>query len=433
MTHNHSFDALYRLAKQGDIKRAEKVWRAGLQRGKMKDIKTWGFMMKLYVDNGHHNRALELFQSISSSQSLKQNHITILTALRACCHLQNEDGLQMITEIHGQIQQNHIAETIVYSTLIEAYSKCGDLKAAESVFENVSTDLFTAKSMLTAYSEHNHHLDVISLFERMQNRADYGIIMDSVCYLIALNSCCKSESFERGKTIHRNLKEMQFECGIKIQTQLIDIYGKSGDLVTARNLFDAVIADERDDVLWTTLIRCYGFNGKVAESLALWKEWREHIDYGKTHCDQSVGYLVIIGVCSHCGAVDEAVRIFEDSKQSGNCNEKIYAAMMDGYARSGRLRDGLELLTEYEQIYGTASKAYGHLIMALFNGARTFNDLQIAENLYSKIKSTNFVDPTDDVLQTATTLMRQIYHQHRGSLHSDMQSVIDGICLKNYK
>ena len=225
--------------------------------------------------------------------------------------------------------------------------------------------------------------------------------------------------------------EMQIECDVKIQTQLIDIYGKSGDLVTARSLFDAVPLEKRDDVLWTTLIRCYGFNGKVDESLSLWKEWREHINYGQTHCDQSVGYLVMIGVCSHCGAVDEAVRIFEDSKQSVNCNEKIYAAMMDGYARSGRLRDGLELLTEYEQIYGVESKAYGHLIMALFNGARNHNDLQIAESLYSKIKNTNFVDPTDDVHQTATTLMRQIYHQNPGSLHSDMQSVVDSICLKN--
>ena len=232
-----------------------------------------------------------------------------------------------------------LADIKTAGSLIGAYGKLGDVASARRVFDDRKgeKDRRTLCAALMTALERNGCLEeIIALYQEMK---ESGGAMGSVYHLIVLNACCKSGHFSQAKAVHADLLASDtsgwMRRDVLLQTQLIGIYGKAGELAMAKQLFDDIAEEAKrsDVVVWTSLIWSFGVHGKAELALELFASMQSE-------------YVLRP---RHGGRIWDGVRVFEQCQASGECNEKVVAAMIDGYARNGRLREGYALFIEYKR------------------------------------------------------------------------------------
>eukprot|EP00250_Pteridium_aquilinum_P003152 c13481_g2_i2 orf=832-2694(+) len=99
------------------------------------DASSWGAMVTSYCLNDQWVSALELFKSMQEN-GVESNKGTLLSLLKACG---NVGAIGQGTLIHEQIIRNNFeSDTLLGSTLLDMYAKCGSLEEAQKVFDNLS-------------------------------------------------------------------------------------------------------------------------------------------------------------------------------------------------------------------------------------------------------------------------------------------------------
>eukprot|EP01083_Nonionella_stella_P203059 741239_1 len=449
-------------SKCNDIKSAQHVFDSMTQR----DHITHNAMLTALQDHGYNDKVIECYLKMDACYI---SDITYFIVLRAITHhTDRTSNLDLIQSIHQNVMNNQVNTNMkLMNALIAAYGKCGDLDSAKSLFNTAvnvyrDTDDYNGAviSMIGAFGANGEMNSAKELFESTTRDNDmicaalmsayeanecFEAIIDlyndmkhcelnDVCYLMVLKACAKSGRYEMGCTVQKHLEttangRRMLRENVFLQTQMIDIYGKSGECDKALTYFMEQINDEmkrKDVVIWTAIIQCFGINGKADVSMQLFDEMVNK--YGLKA--EYVTYFVLINVLSHCQMTKDALLIFEQSKRNDKCNEKTYCAMIDGFARNNQLEDAYQLFVEYEGLYNSYSmKSYHQMLIALLNGCRKYNDLRIAKIVYRKIQKAQF-NTKEDVRGNADTLMRDIYLQNRRqtatrtNIENDLQRVI---------
>ena len=102
-------------------------------------------------------------------------------------------------KIHCDIERKALLDNnlVVGTALIDMYSKCGLLKEAQIIFDQLRVrDPITWNSLITGYSQLGETEVVLGMLERM--RAD-GNEPDAVTFLCIMNSCCHASLVEEGE------------------------------------------------------------------------------------------------------------------------------------------------------------------------------------------------------------------------------------------
>eukprot|EP00250_Pteridium_aquilinum_P017437 c23625_g4_i1 orf=1-333(+) len=86
-----------------------------------RDVVLWTALMAGYVNQGHHEEALNCFQQMQHGVTV--NSVVFICALKTCGAIGDmEKGL----EIHAEtIQKGLEGELLISSTLVDMYGKCG--------------------------------------------------------------------------------------------------------------------------------------------------------------------------------------------------------------------------------------------------------------------------------------------------------------------
>ena len=142
-----------------------------------KNVVSWTAMIAGYVQNHSFANALGLFVSMLTS-GVKPNHFTfssMLVACAGCC------SLLMGQQVHSMILKSGIpGDTVLLSSLVDMYAKCGDIHAAFCVFEALSSkNVVSWNLIIGAYSRHGLAARALDEFERMTRS---GIKPDRVTF-----------------------------------------------------------------------------------------------------------------------------------------------------------------------------------------------------------------------------------------------------------
>ena len=451
-----SFEKLHAFAKKGHVTEAERIWMNEIKGSDDIDTKSYGFMMKFYLKHNRNESVLSLFDEISAMNKLHHNNATYLLSLSASSNISSK----RVQLIHHQIITNNVQSIKVWNALILSYGKCRDLALARKVFskalsmetrdtatyvamigalapnkqieeaqktfDDISDDQMNAVvigKMMNVYLENAMYSNVIELYLEFKDKA----ILNDVCYLIVLKSCTKAKYYDLAKSVIDQIKVTHSNNNVFIQTQLIGTYGKMGNLDAAQRVFDGM--GSKDIVAWTAMIDAFGINGKADESLKLFHKMQKikGLEVG------SVAYLAIINALSHCGNVGDAINVFEDSKVNKKCNEKIYGAMIDCYARCGQLVHAQRLLAECEAVFAPNRRSlFHHILISVMNGCKIYNDLKSAQKIFDRIKRNKSLFKTkEDVVSKATGLMKDIYAQNnvdnKSEIEVEMQHIIQNM------
>lgn len=241
-------------SKAGLIKDASFVFESMPERS---DV-TWSSMVAGYVQNELYEEALVLFHR-ARMIGLEHNQFTMSSVICACA------GLAALIEgkqVHALLCKIGFGlNMFIVSSLIDMYSKCGSIGEAYNVFQGMEDgNTVLWNSMISGFARHACSLEVMILFEKMQQA---GMLPSEVAYISVLTACSHMGLVESGrKYFNLMITEHNVSPNVVHYACMVDIFGRSGLILEAHNLIDKMPFDATAS-MWGSLLAACRIHGNL--------------------------------------------------------------------------------------------------------------------------------------------------------------------------
>ncbi|KAI3804106.1 hypothetical protein L1987_32276 [Smallanthus sonchifolius] len=168
---------------------------------------------------------------------------------------------------HGLLIKNGFIDDSIMSTcLIDMYFKCGKTRLAHQVFEEVSEDqrdVVLWGAMIAGYAHNRLQIEALEYLRWMLKEK---ISPNSVILTTILPVISHVQARRLGQEVHAYvIKTKEYSKQLFIQSGLIDMYCKCGDMGSGRKVFYG--STERNTISWTALMAGYAANGRLEQAL----------------------------------------------------------------------------------------------------------------------------------------------------------------------
>lgn len=294
----------------------------------------WNSMLSGYVINEHNSAALDIVSRVHQSGVYLDSY-TFSGVLKACINLLN---LRLGLQVHGLVvTSGYELDYVVGSILVDLYARVGNIKDALGLFHRLpKKDTVAWSGLITGCAKMGLNWLAFSMFRDMVY-LDSGV--DQFVISSILKVCSSLTSLRSGKQIHAFCVKSGYEYEGVIQTSLIDMYSKCGEIEDGLALFECT--PERDTVCWTGIIVGCGQNGRAEAAI---KFFHEMIESGLK--PNEITYLGVLSACRHAGLVDEARTIFNSMKTEKGIEPSIehYNCMVDLLGQAGCFEEAEKLI-----------------------------------------------------------------------------------------
>ncbi|XP_077222484.1 uncharacterized protein LOC143856222 [Tasmannia lanceolata] len=353
-----------------------------------KNVVSWNTMISGYAQNGRVNSAYELFEKMLERNVVSWN--TIIAALAQ---------VGRIDEAHGLFDRMPVRDVISWTAMVAGLSKNGKIDEAREVFDEMpERNVVSWNAMITGYAQNLRLEEALYVFERMPERdlpswntmitgfiqngdvrrarrlfnemkernvvtwtaLIMGYAQDGQCeealkifskmqkdgikpnqgtFVTVLSACSSLAGLGEGRQIHQIINKTVFQFSAFVESALISMYAKCGEIGIARGMFDR--SSQKDLVSWNGMIAAYAHHGYGREAICLFEEMREN-----GFKPDDVTYVGLLAACSHSGLVDEGLKHFNALIRDGSIEvrEDHYACLVDLCGRAGRLEEALEFI-----------------------------------------------------------------------------------------
>jgi pentatricopeptide repeat protein len=144
--------------------------------------------------------------------------------------------------IHAEVRERGLLETdhVLGTALLDMYAKCGAVKKAAQVFEQLPVrNTVSWSAMISAYAQSGLGDEALHCFEQMQE--EEGVRPNAVTYASVLKACSIVGSLSMGEHVYLTVRRQHMweeEADVVLGTALVDMYSKCGDLEKAEEVFD---------------------------------------------------------------------------------------------------------------------------------------------------------------------------------------------------
>lgn len=196
----------------------------------------------------------------------KPDNFTFATVLDTCANLAT---VNLGRQIHGQIiKQEMQSDVFICSTLVDMYSKCGNMQDSRLMFEkSPNKDFVTWNAMICGYAQHGLGDDAVRVFESMKLN---NVKPNHATFVSVLRACAHMGLVEKGSQYFNSmLSNYNLSPQLEHYSCMVDILGRSGQVSKALKLINDMPV-EADDVIWRTLLGVCKIhkNVEVAEKAA---------------------------------------------------------------------------------------------------------------------------------------------------------------------
>lgn len=354
----------------------------------------WNAMITGYSQSGSHQEALELFTRMWQND-VKPDIYTFCSVFNSIAALK---CLKFLRETHGMAWK-HGYDVIKISTLnalTDAYAKCGSLDAVEKVFDRMEEkDIVSWTTMVTAYCQYSEWEKALAIFSQMLEElyAPNDFTFSSV-----ITACAGLCLLEYGQQIHGLICKAGLDTEECIESALIDMYAKCGNLIDAKKIFEGI--SNPDTISWTAIISAYAQHGLFEDTLRLFRKMIQLCAK-----PNSVTLLCVLFACSHGGMVEEGLNFFHLMEGTYGVVPEMehYACVVDLLGRVGRLNDAMEFIGRMpiepnEMIWQT-----------LLGACRIHGNAELGEIAAQNILSTKPEYPATYVLLSNTYIESGLY------------------------
>ncbi|KAG5011446.1 hypothetical protein AAZX31_09G006200 [Glycine max] len=299
------------------------------ERSSDKDVVLWTAMISGLVQNGSADKALAVFRQMLKF-GVKPSTATMASVITACAQL---GSYNLGTSILGYILRQELPlDVATQNSLVTMYAKCGHLDQSSIVFDMMNRrDLVSWNAMVTGYAQNGYVCEALFLFNEM--RSD-NQTPDSITIVSLLQGCASTGQLHLGKWIHSFVIRNGLRPCILVDTSLVDMYCKCGDLDTAQRCFNQM--PSHDLVSWSAIIVGCGYHGKGEAALRFYSKFLES-GMKPNH----VIFLSVLSSCSHNGLVEQGLNIYESmTKDFGIAPDlEHHACVVDLLSRAGRVEE----------------------------------------------------------------------------------------------
>ncbi|KAL3511074.1 hypothetical protein ACH5RR_030475 [Cinchona calisaya] len=329
-----------------------------------KRVVSWNLLISSYAREGMNREALMLFK-----QMLEQGNVpdsfTLASVISACVNI---GVAQLGCQIHSRVLKTGSSNEFVQNSLIDMYSKCGLIDSAYMIFDDTKQrGVVTWNTIITGLSQNGKSEEAIALFSEIYSNE---LEMDEVTFLSAIQACSNLGYIRKGKWIHHKLITCGMRKDMYVDTALIDMYAKCGDIHMAQRVFDSML--EKNVVSWSTLVGAYGMHGQVDEAILVFSKM---VESGTR--PNSITFMNILSACSHACYLEEGKKFFNSMRNDFGIepNPEHYACLVDLLSRAG------DLSGAYDVILSMPSPVDASIWGALVNGCRIHQRMDFIKSI----------------------------------------------------
>eukprot|EP01018_Ginkgo_biloba_P040201 Gb_37572 [translate_table: standard] len=301
-----------------------------------RNVISWTAIISGSAQNGHALEALELFSRMRKA-GVKPDQFTFASIVGVCASLAAlEQGRAVHNLIIKTVFKSHV---FVQSALVDMYAKCGIIMDARKAFDRMpEREVVPWTAMITGYGQTGHYEEALKLNTRMLKT---GIKPNQFTFASILGVCSGLAAMEQGKQIHALIIQTGFQRDVSVESALVDLYGKCGNMSDALNVFDKML--KRNVVSWTAMIGAYAQHGRAKEALQLFERMQAA---GMKPND--VTFVCVLSACSHAGLVDEGLRCFDSMLIDHYITPRVehYACVVDILGRAGCLSEAEDFINK---------------------------------------------------------------------------------------
>ncbi|GLT46971.1 hypothetical protein SLA2020_206960 [Shorea laevis] len=361
-----------------------------------RDVVAWNALICGYSRNGYDFDALCLFVEMLREGFSPQS--STLVGLVPSCG-QHALVLQG-RSVHGfGIKTGLDRDSQVGNVFMSMYAKCGDLEAAEILFEEmVEKSVVSWNTMIGAYGQNGLFDEAMFLFKQMQEK---NVEANSITIVSILSANANPE------IIHCFAIKTGVVCDDSVVTSLACVYAKYGDTDSAELLYRSTPID--NIVSLTAIISSYAEKGDMDLAMTCFAQMKQlnmkldavamvsilggfkspdHTEIGRAFH----GYGVTSGLCIHSLVTNALISMyskFDDTEAALSLFYEMqekplisWNSIISGCVQAGRASDAMELFCQM--------KMYGHTpdcitIASLLSGCSQLGYLQFGKKLHTYI------------------------------------------------
>ncbi|KAJ4971636.1 hypothetical protein NE237_004735 [Protea cynaroides] len=223
----------------------------------VKNVVSWTAIIDGFAQDLQVEKCMELYHQMRRF-NLKPNDFTFVSLLRACtgCGSLGKGRTAHCQAIHmGLCSFVHVA-----NALISMYSKCGIIKEAFYVFEEMQArDIISWNSLIAGYAQHGLAEPAISLFKEMEQQK---IQPDAITFLAVLSSCRHVGLVEQGRLYFNSMLEHGVRPDLDHYSCIVDLLGRAGFLEEAQE-FVQKMPIRPNAIIWGSLLSSSRLHGNV--------------------------------------------------------------------------------------------------------------------------------------------------------------------------
>ncbi|KAL6635417.1 hypothetical protein ACP70R_028088 [Stipagrostis hirtigluma subsp. patula] len=260
-----------------------------------------------------------------------------------------------------------------WTSLLTAYANAGQLHEARALFDGMPRRSDVSWSaMLSAYVAAGSFADAVYLFEEMLRS---GVRPNRAALVGVLAACGALGALEQGRWVHAFLSARGGGHAIVdgvVATALVDMYAKCGSLDTARQVFDAMAAEQRDVFTYTAMISGLSDHGRCREAIDLFAQMQ-----AQGVRPNEVTFICVLTACGRAGLVDRAKEIFRGMAKVYGVEPGVehYGCLVDVLGRAGLLREAQDV------VRAMPMRPDSYVLGALLNACTAHGDVELGKQV----------------------------------------------------
>ncbi|KAK2978583.1 hypothetical protein RJ640_006702 [Escallonia rubra] len=250
-------------------------------------VVSWTAVLNGYLRLGLLDEAVDLFADFVES-NVRANSKTFVCVLNLCSR---RVDFELGNQVHACVIKGGFSNLILDSAIVYFYARCGDLIAASRAFDLMRVrDVVSWTSMITSCSQHGLGKEAFNMFSQMLSD---GFCPNEFTVCSVLKACGNEKALKFGRQLHGAVVKKIVKSDVFIETSLVDMYAKCGEIEDSRYVFDGM--RKRNTVTWTSIIAGYARNGLGEEAISLFRVMKRR----KIHANN----LTMVSVLRACGLV----------------------------------------------------------------------------------------------------------------------------------
>ncbi|XP_020581941.1 putative pentatricopeptide repeat-containing protein At5g13230, mitochondrial [Phalaenopsis equestris] len=198
---------------------------------------SWNTVIVGYVKLDLGDEGLRLFMRMREF-GIPATQVTYSSALRACA---SSAAFELVGQIHALVMKTPFKDdNVVNNSLIDSYSKCGNIRFACKVFGLMKEhDVISWNALISGFAIHGLSTDALSLFRKMTE--EEGIKANAVTFVGLLSACSNMGLLDEGRSLFSSMTEDYcIQPSMEHYTCMVKLFGRSGQFDEAMKLIKEI-------------------------------------------------------------------------------------------------------------------------------------------------------------------------------------------------